>query len=108
MFALPYVWYFMFANFFSFIMLRFSKRNEAVMSPALSMIIMIIGNLLTIAGFVFLIIGFWKMPHWWYPLVLLGLGMATSIIPIPDKIAAIIGIVAGPILTILMYINLFS
>lgn len=57
---------------------------------------------------IFLILGFFFMPHWWYPLVLFGLGTLVNAIPILDIIWVIIGWVAMPVCAVLMYLDMFG
>jgi hypothetical protein len=108
MFKEPYLYFYLIASFFSFLQLRVSQRDTTL--PYITMnILQIIGSLGSLATTVFLAIGFWFMPQWWYPIAFLGLSLLTStIIPIPDKIGAIIGIILTPTFSVLMFLYLFA
>lgn len=107
MFSQHYFWYFLFAYFFTFSMDRVLKRD--LMLPEITAQIMQIDILVcNIARYIFLIIGFWAMPAWWYPIAFLGCSILAAVIPIGDKIAAFIGIIAAPVLSTLMYLSLFN
>ena len=108
MFTSMYFWSYLFAHFFAFIMARQIKRMGVVMNPHLVFIMESVSNAGMFACTVFLIIGFWKMPHWWCPLVALGCSSLSALIPIPDRYAAIAGIILCPVLCVLMYLNLFG
>lgn len=106
MFSQIYFWTFIFASLFSFILRRVYVRFNGS-SAAVKEITGLIGNVTYYANIIFLILGFWFMPKWWYPIALYLFSFLTTIIPIPDRILAIIGLVAAPILTILSYYFLF-
>lgn len=61
-----------------------------------------------ISEIVFLVLGFWFMPKWWCPLAIWGLSILVAFIPIPDRIGALIGIVASPVFIVLAYLSLFG
>lgn len=98
----------MFAHFFAFIMARYSQRNGERMHPNMLFIMRAISNTGMAACTVFLIIGFWKMPAWWCPIVAFLLCSLTAFIPIPDKYCAIAGMALCPIFCVLMYLSLFG
>ena len=106
MFSEPYLYYFLIVSFLAHLQLRMLK--SPVLPPAGLYLFTWIGGLGTLARIVFLILGFWFMPAWWYPLAMFGLGLATSIIPIPDRVGALLGVVAVPIFSVLMYLDLFA
>ena len=104
MFEQSYFWYYIGTFFFTFMMQRCSMRGTG---GSLTLpIYNILWTLCAIAILVFLIIGFWKMPHWSWPLKFFGLSILTAFIPIPDRIGALIGVVA-PVFCVLMFVNLF-
>ena len=106
MFTLPYFYYFLIVVFFTFTMYRAISRGQ--LTPLVASICNIIFPLCSLAYVVFLVLGFWFMPKWWYPFAFYGLSFLSSFIPIPDNIASIIGIIAAPIFTVLMYLSLFQ
>ena len=106
MFTLPYFYFFLATVFFTFTMQRAIQHGQ--LSEKLSAICSIVYPACTLAYVVFLILGFWYMPHWWYPLAFYVISFLTSFIPIPDKIAATLGVVIAPICTVLMYLSLFQ
>lgn len=106
MFSEPYLYYFLIVSFLAHLQLRMLK--SPVLPPAGLYLFTWIGGLGTLARIVFLILGFWFMADWWHPITLFLMGLATSIIPIPDKIGAILGAVAVPLFSVLMYLDLFG
>ena len=107
MFESAYLYYYLLAAFFAFIMLRASIRLN--LSYCVYALYTWIGGVCSLACFAFLVLGFWFMPHWWYPLAIGGLSMIVSaFMPIPTSIGASIGIVAGPLFCVLMYLDLFN
>lgn len=108
MFVSLYFWSYIFAHFLAFIMARFAQRRGNMMNPTLLTVMQGISNTGMFACTVFLIIGFWKMPHWWCPLVAFGCAFLSAFIPIPDRYAALAGIILCPALCILMYLSLFG
>lgn len=106
MFSCLYFWFYIIVQFCVFCQQRCVNRM-----PTLPPITQFLFHLLSILGsisyYAFLILGFWYMPHWWYPLVMIGCGMISSLIPIPDLIAAFVGIIAIPVCSVLMYLDLF-
>lgn len=107
MFSHAYLYYYLLATFFAFVMLRASKSFNGS-SAVLPVLYTMIGGACNLACFVFLVLGFWFMPHWWYPIVFVLLGIATALIPIPDAIASLIGIVVAPVFSVLMYLSMFG
>lgn len=107
MLSLSYFWTYIFASLFSFILLRVYKGFNGS-SQALKTYLCLMGALTQVALLVFLIIGFWYMPEWWYPLVFFGCAFILKMIPIPDYILMLIGIIAAPVLTVLSYILLLA
>lgn len=106
MFTNAYFWYFIFAYFFSFLMKRVASRWNGANELA-RIAIYYISTICHIALIIFLIIGFWKMDHWWQPLVMYGCAQLTALIPIPDHLGAFAGLFLSPLFTVLMYINFF-
>ena len=106
MFHEPHFYYYLIVSFCTFLQLRMLK--SPTLPPAGFYLFTWIGGLGTLAKIVFLILGFWFMPAWWHPLAMFGLGLATSVIPIPDKVGAILGVVAVPLFSVLMYLDLFG
>lgn len=107
MFTEGYFWYCIAAYFFAFIMDRVASRDVMLPDSAAG-IMKIVSLASTVARYIFLILGFWAMPHWWYPLAIWGCSFLVALIPIGDKIAAYIGIIAAPVFTVLMYLDLYN
>lgn len=107
MFTEGFTWYYIFCSFFSFLMNRVIGRGIQ-MGMYAQLVMQPIAILCDAACLVFLILGFWFMPAWWYPLALFGLSWLASLLPIPDIIGALIGIIAAPIFGVLMYLDLFG
>lgn len=107
MFSHAYLYYFLLASFFSYIMLRGADTFKGT-SQIIPLIYQVIGGVCGFATIPFLILGFWFMPHWWYPIVFFLLEFVAAAIPLPATIASMIGIVAAPAFTVLMYLSLFG
>ncbi|MDE6493103.1 MAG: hypothetical protein K2O66_03725 [Bacteroidales bacterium] len=101
MFEQPYFWYYIGACFFTFMLQRNYIRNNE--KP--SFVINLIAFACYIAILAFLINGFWHMNYWYQPLYMIGLSLLVALIPIPDNIGAITGLVAAPIFCILMFLD---
>lgn len=110
MFTEPYLYYYLVATFFAFLQQRVLRANSEleILSPATATIMVITCGLGLISCLVFLILGFWFMPEWWYPLAFFGLKLATAWLPIPDGLGAKLGIVLVPVFSVLMYLDLFG
>ena len=109
MFKVPYFYYFIVAWFLITCLQRVVGRGRvdvgAIMQKSFPKVILAI---CTIALVVFLILGFWFMPKWWYPLAFIGCSIVAAFIPLPDKVGALIALVAAPVLTVLAYLSLFG
>ena len=106
MFKEPYLYYYLIASLLSFLQLRVSRRD--VNLPEITRIIFIwVGGTCKLSCYVFLVLGFWFMPEWWYPLAFMGLNLAAAALPIPDKLGAFAGVILAPVFSILAYISLF-
>ena len=80
---------------------RFVDRNSEFLK--------FVGSICALASIVFIIIGFWYMPEWWYPLVFLGISVfATTFIPMSDNMGCILGVIFAPVACVLMYLSLFG
>ena len=104
MFTQPYLYYYLAASFLTFCLQR-SQQKYGMYNGTYPTVVQ---GVCTIALFVFIVLGFFFMPHWWYPLVFLAMAVAVGMIPIPSKLLAPIAIVAAPILCGLAYFSLFG
>lgn len=62
----------------------------------------------TISSILFIVLGFFYMPAWWYPLALIGFSILLNITPFLDLLGSILGWVLIPICGILMYLDMFG
>lgn len=115
MFSEPYLYYYLVASFFTFMQQRMLKINNdnygEIIAPSSAATITFTCALGGVAKFVFFVLGFWFMPAWWYPLAFFGLSIATTALisfMFNEKIASAIGVVAVPVFSILMYLDLFE
>ena len=129
MFSLPYLYYYLAASFFSFMLRRSATRSEGSGQKSGSALdylvstyrsqesfvyrnsefLKFLGSVCAIASLFFLILGFWYMPEWWYPLVFFGISiLATTFIPMSDNAGGILGMILAPIACVLMYLSLFG
>ena len=107
MFSYHYFWFFIIVQFCVFCQQRCVNRMPTL-PPIIQSLFYLLSILGSISYYVFLILGFWYMPHWWYPLAMICCGtIISSLIPVPDFIAAFVGIIAIPVCSILMYLDLF-
>ena len=109
MFSLNYFWFYLVACYFK------GPIYMACGNPMPRLI----DSVCSLALFVLLIIGFWKMPNWWMPIVMLLLGLLLEVIGAPSnkeleqpKIRHIVKLVAGmilpPVFTVLAYLGMFD
>ncbi len=68
MFSLNYFWTYIFAQFFSFMLRRTYTRFKG-RSASYHALIGFLGILTALTNAIYLILGFWFMPEWWYPIV---------------------------------------
>jgi len=113
MISLNYFWFFVIAFTFSAALTRYGASNMEGSSPWLKIIAQIVGPLCDTALFIFLILGFWWMPHWWMPLVFFGVGIITQSIlgligDIGNLIVLILGTIGAPLFTILAYLGMYN
>lgn len=113
MFGLNYFWFFMAAFFFSSALSRYAKSDMIGTNPLFKNISMLLGPICDLLLIVFLIVGFWKMPHWWHPIVFLLIGGLLQGIQgllgrYAEFVVIIIGMLLAPICTILAYLGLFG
>lgn len=111
MFSEPYLYYYLVATFFAFLQqraLRAYDKFEFYASDTMRAIMSVTCLFGLFSCLVFLILGFWFMPKWWYPLAFIGLKIATAWLPIPDGLGAKLGIVLVPVFSVLMYLDLFG
>lgn len=111
MFLQPYLYYYLVATFFVFLQQRALKAYETFdfyATPTLKALIVLTSIIGSISCLVFLILGFWFMPKWWYPLAFIGLKLATAWLPIPDELGAKLGVALVPAFSVLMYLDLFG
>lgn len=107
MFSHLFVWYFIVFTCCCAAFQRAAKSVENTIEGGFPL-----ANLYVNIGFaaeiVFLILGFFFMPHWWYPLAIWGLAALVNAIPLFDIIWSIIGWVAIPVCGVLMYLDMFG
>jgi len=126
MFSLPYLYYYTVASFFSFMLRRSAMRSENNTSGGVDSIIAsynhsggfvennsgflkFLGSICALACVVFLVLGFWYMPEWWYPLVFIGISLlVTTFLPMSDNTGGVLGMILSPIACVLMYLSLFG
>lgn len=115
MFTEPYLYYYLIASFFIFLQQRMIKINndnyQEIIAPSSAATITFTCALGVVAKLVFLVLGFWFMPAWWYPLAFFGLSIAVTALlsfMVNEKIAAAIGVIAVPVFSMLMYLDLFG
>ncbi len=130
MFSLPYLYYYLVASFFSFMLCRSAMRsngNDAKNGSPIDFILSsyqspterfvdkncgilkFLGSVCTLASAVFLILGFWYMPEWWYPLLFLGISvLVTTFLPMSDNMGGVLGLILAPITCVLMFLSLFG
>ena len=100
MFRLAYFYYYMVAWLLLVCLTRVQKRKGEMKGVWPS----IVAVLCTMSLVVFLVLGFWFMPKWWYPLVFFGLSILTGFVPIPDKAGAWLAVFAAPVLCVMAYL----
>ena len=104
MFKLPYLYYYAAA----WLLLTCLQRVQSRSGDMKRIYPSIVFGVCTISLVVFLILGFWFMPRWWYPIAFVGVSVVAALIPIPDRIGAIISLVAAPVLCVLSYLSMFN
>ena len=67
-----------------------------------------VAALCTASLVVFLVLGFWFMPRWWYPLAFFGISIPTGFIPIPDKAGSVLAVIMAPPLCVMAYLSMFG
>lgn len=109
MFKLPYFYYYLAAWLLLICLQRVVGSDRAdvgtIMKGTFTQTVFV---LCTISLIVFLILGFWYMPEWWYPLAFFGMSLVVAVVPLPDKIGAILALVGAPVLCVLAYLSLFG
>lgn len=104
MFKLPYFYYYIVAWLLIVSLQRMQTRQGKMKGAFPSAVL----ASCTVALVVFLILGFWFMPHWWYPLAFFGMSAVTGFVPIPDKIGSWLAVFLAPPLCVLSYLSLFG
>lgn len=104
MFKLPYFYYYIVAWLFIVCLQRMQTRQGKLKGLYPSIVL----PLCTVALVVFLILGFWFMPKWWYPLVMFGISAFTGFIPIPDKFGSWLAVIFALPLCVMAYLSLFG
>ena len=112
-----YFWFFVVAQFF-FEPLRVYANGPLVGSnPTFKQLSIIVAGVINkIINPVFLILGFWCMSHWWYPLIFIAVsfciaGIISCISAIFEdsmNVLAMLGLVLSPIFFILAYLGMFG
>ena len=113
MLSLNYFWFFVIAFTFSSALTRYGASSMVGSNPLLKILSQIIGPLCDTVLSVFLILGFWYMPHWWIPLVFFGVGIITQsflglIGDIGNLIVLVLGTIGAPLFTVLAYLGMFG
>lgn len=114
MFSLNYFWFFLLSQFFCEPLRRFASSNEIGANPAFRYIAAIVAPLVMTANVVFLILGFWFMPHWYYPLIFIAIDLLLISVhalmshDVAKFIIMLLGVVAAPLFCVLAYLGLFS
>ena len=113
MLTLNYFWFYVIAFTFASSLTRYGRSNLEGNNPWLKMAAQLIGPICDIALFIFVVIGFWQMPHWWIPIVCFVVGIiAQSLLAlvgnIVNLIILVLGTIGAPLFTILAYLGLFS
>lgn len=110
LFVQPYFWYYIAVSICSFFGQKAVQNFSGKMITFRDImgIVSIIGM---IAKYIFLVIGFFVCPTWWYPLVMFAIAIVPTFIIPPVKsvelVVGAIGIVVIPILGTLMFVDLF-
>lgn len=108
MFDLHYFWFFVVASYLTSSVARYAASEVEGANPLIRLAAVVIGPACVVALLVFLIIGFWKMPSWWMPLVMLLIGALVAWLPGNDSpLVLLLGLPFAPILTLLAYLGLF-
>lgn len=108
MFDLHYFWFFIVASFLTSAVTHYAASDVEGANFLFRMAAYISGPTCCVALMVFLILGFWKMPNWWMPLVMLIFGALVAWLPRDaSPLVILLGIPFAPILTILAYLGLF-
>ena len=114
MFHLNYFWFFIISQFFCEPLRQYSRSDMVGSNPTFKYLTMIVAPLVMTANFVFLILGFWFMPHWYYPLIFFALDMCLIGIhallnnQVVQLIIMFIGLIAAPLFSVLSYLGLFG
>lgn len=113
MFTLNYFWFFIVAAIFMSAVVQYAASNQIGLNPVPKYLATIIGPTCFSALIVFLIIGFWKMPHWWMPLVMLLIGSFVVALPRSTNhaitfVITFLGLLLAPLFTVLAYLGLFG
>ncbi len=104
MFSQPYLYYYLAASFLTFCLQRTQQKHGMYNGTYPT----VVQGACTIALLVFIVLGFFFMPNWWWPLVFLALAVAVGMIPIPSRILAPVAVVAAPALCVLAYLSMFG
>lgn len=109
MFKLLYFWLFVAAFFLNVCLRRtvvlYRHDAKSIFSKLYSQLLLLLG---TVALIVFVVLGFWFMPHWWYAPLFLLFGIISTFIPISDEVGAYLALVIEPMFIVLMYLSLFN
>ena len=116
MFSLNYFWFFVVAQLFFEPLRVYAKGPLVGSNPLFKQLSMIVAGLLSAANIVFLILGFWFMPHWYYPLIFGGVSLIivslcawiSAYTHYTMLIMAMLGLILSPIFFVLAYLGMFD
>lgn len=114
MLHLNYFWYFLISQFFCEPLRQYAKSDLVGSNPTFKSLTMIVAPLVMTANIVFLILGFWFMPHWYYPLIFFAIDLLTIGLHVLFQnqnvklIILLIGIIAAPLFSVFAYLGLFG
>ena len=113
MLSLNYFWFIIIASFFGEFIRQYAGSNKCGTNPLFKSLTLIVSPLCMLANFVFYVLGFWFMPHWWYPLIFMGINWLLLFVQamLSEEISivlTILGLAVAPTFTVLSYLGLFG
>jgi hypothetical protein len=113
MFTLNYFWFFVVATLFTSAVVQYAASQQVGLNPLPKYIAMVVGPLSFFALIIMLIIGFWKMPHWWHPIVMFLIGSFVVTLPASlsrnaNFVIVLTGLLLAPTFVVLAYLGLFG
>ncbi len=105
-FTTPYLWFFIVGYVLTMHMLKL-QNDFGGASEAIFKILQWLPQMCALFLLCFLIVGFFQMPHWFYPFGLMTLAMAVNqILPLSYRVCGLIGIIGAPLAIVLCYTSL--